>query len=127
MLALIVRPAHGQADWNLPQAPFQIFANTYYVGTRGLSVILIASDDGHVLIDAAVPESAGLIASNVRALGFKVEDIRLILNSHAHFDHAGAIAELQRLPVAGATNLPISESSLLQQSANLAIRQSSNS
>ena len=88
-------------EWNRPQGPFQIFANTYYVGPRGLSVILITSDQGHVLIDGALPESAAAIASSVRALGFKVEDIRVILNSHAHFDHAGGIAELQRL--SGAT------------------------
>jgi metallo-beta-lactamase class B len=85
------------AEWNRPQTPFQIFANTYYVGPRGLSVILITSDRGHVLIDAALPESAAAIASSVRALGFKVEDIHLILNSHVHFDHAGGIAELQRM------------------------------
>jgi len=112
MLVLIVAPASGQADWNLSQAPFQIFANTYYVGTRGLTVILITSDEGHVLIDAAVPKSAGLIASSVRALGFRVEDIRLILNSHAHFDHAGAISELQRLSGATVAATPWSASVL---------------
>lgn len=85
------------AEWNRPQAPFQLFANTYYVGPRGLSAILVTSSQGHVLIDGALPESAGAIASNVRALGFRVEDIRIIVNSHAHFDHAGGIAELQRL------------------------------
>lgn len=89
------------AEWNRPQAPSRIFGNTYYVGTRGLSSILITSDDGHVLIDGALPESAVPIASSVRALGFKVEDIQLILNSHVHFDHAGGIAELQRM--SGAT------------------------
>ena len=103
-------PQHGQqptpsceacAEWNRPQAPFQIFANTYYVGPRGLSAILITSEQGHVLIDGALPESAAAIASSVRALGFKVEDIRLIVNSHVHFDHAGGIAELQRM--SGAT------------------------
>jgi metallo-beta-lactamase class B len=85
------------AEWNAPQAPFRIFGNTYYVGPRGLSVILITSGDGHVLLDGALPESATGIASNVRASGFNVEDIRLIVNSHVHFDHAGAIAQLQRI------------------------------
>ena len=105
-LAIFNISAHGQgaappceacAEWNRPQAPFQIFANTYYVGPRGLSVILITSDQGHVLVDGALPESAAAIASSVRALGFNVEDIRLIVNSHVHFDHAGGIAELQRM------------------------------
>lgn len=84
------------AEWNEPQAPVRIHGNTYYVGTRGLAALLITSADGHVLIDGALPNSAPLILENIRALGFEVEDIRLILNSHAHFDHAGGIAALQR-------------------------------
>jgi metallo-beta-lactamase class B len=84
------------AEWNAPQAPMRIFGNTYYVGTHGLSAILITSDEGHVLIDAGLPESAAPILASIRALGFKPEDIRLILNSHAHYDHAGGIAEVQR-------------------------------
>ena len=89
------------AAWNSDQKPFRVFGNTYYVGVRGLSSILITSDQGHVLIDGALPESAPKIAANIRALGFRIEDVRLILNSHVHFDHAGGIAELQRL--SGAT------------------------
>ncbi|HKG92077.1 MAG TPA: subclass B3 metallo-beta-lactamase [Gemmatimonadaceae bacterium] len=84
------------AGWNAPQRPLRIHGNTYYVGTRGLSAILVTSDAGHVLIDGGLPESAPAIAANVRALGFRVEDVKLILNSHAHFDHAGGIAALQR-------------------------------
>jgi metallo-beta-lactamase class B len=84
------------AEWNQPQAPVRIHGNTYYVGTRGLTALLITSPDGHVLIDGALPNSAPLILENVRALGFRVEDIRLILNSHVHYDHAGGIAALQR-------------------------------
>lgn len=83
--------------WNQEQAPFQIFGNTYYVGPRGLSSVLIASPDGHVLIDGALPQSAPLIARHVQQLGFKIEDVKLILNSHVHYDHAGGIAELQKL------------------------------
>ena len=80
-----------------PQSPFQIYGNTYYVGPHGLSSILITSDAGHVLIDGGLAESAGQIATHIRQLGFRVEDIKLIVNSHVHFDHAGGIAELQRL------------------------------
>jgi len=83
--------------WNAFQQPFRIFGNTYYVGVRGLSAILIASPAGHVLIDGALPESAATIAANIRALGFRVEDVKLIANSHVHYDHAGGIAALQRL------------------------------
>ena len=85
------------AAWSVPQQPFTIFGNSYYVGTHGLSAILLTSDSGHVLIDGALPKSAPAIMSSIRALGFRVNDIKLILNSHAHYDHAGGIAELQRV------------------------------
>jgi metallo-beta-lactamase class B len=83
-------------EWNRPQPPFRVHGNTYYVGTRGLSALLITSDSGHVLIDGGLPESTPLIAGNVERLGFRLRDVRWILNSHSHFDHAGGIAELQR-------------------------------
>jgi metallo-beta-lactamase class B len=81
----------------MPQEPFRIFGNAYYVGPHGLSAILVTSPGGHVLLDAALPESAPQIAAHIRQLGFRLEDIRLIVNSHVHFDHAGGIAELQRM------------------------------
>lgn len=83
--------------WNQPQEPFKIYGNTYYVGPHGLTSILLTSRSGHVLLDGALPESAPQIAANIRSLGFKVEDVKIIVNSHVHFDHAGGIAELQRL------------------------------
>lgn len=95
-LVACVLPAAAD-DWNTPQEPFALSGDSYYVGTRGLSAVLITSTQGHILIDGASPGAAPLIAANVRTLGFKVEDIRLILNSHEHVDHAGGIAELQRL------------------------------
>lgn len=89
------------AEWNAPQRPFRIFGDTYYVGTHGLSAILVTSPAGHVLIDGALPESAPLVRASIEALGFRIGDVKVILNSHAHFDHAGGIAELQR--ASGAT------------------------
>ena len=88
------------AEWNAPQTPFRVFGNTYWVGTHGLGSILITSPQGHVLIDGGLPESASHILASIRALGFRPEDVKLILNSHAHFDHAGGIAELQRATAA---------------------------
>jgi metallo-beta-lactamase class B len=85
------------AEWNRPQRPFRVYGNTYYVGPDGLTSLLITSKDGHVLIDGALPESVPQIAANIRALGFRVEDVKLIVNSHAHFDHGGGISGLQRL------------------------------
>jgi metallo-beta-lactamase class B len=83
-------------SWNQPQKPFHIFGNTYYVGVMGLSSILIASNDGLILLDGDLPQSATLIDDNISALGFSVKDIRYIVNSHVHYDHAGGIAALQR-------------------------------
>ena len=85
------------AIWNAPQRPFGLYGNAYYVGTHGLASVLITSDKGHILIDGALPESASQIAAHIKDLGFRLEDIKVILNSHVHFDHAGGIAELQRL------------------------------
>ena len=82
--------------WNEPREPFRVFGNTYYVGVAGLSSVLITSESGHVLIDGALPQSAPIIDRNIRSLGFRTEDIRLILHSHEHFDHVGGLAAFQR-------------------------------
>ncbi|HEX8560731.1 MAG TPA: subclass B3 metallo-beta-lactamase [Pyrinomonadaceae bacterium] len=92
--------------WNQPQKPFRIYGNAYYVGPRGLTSILLTSRAGHVLIDGALPESAPQIVANIRSLGFRVEDVKLIVNSHVHFDHGGGIAELQRLSGAAVAASP---------------------
>jgi metallo-beta-lactamase class B len=84
------------AGWNAPHEPVRVFGNTYWVGTNGLGSLLLTSDAGHVLIDGALPESAPRILESIRALGFRVQDVRLILSSHTHYDHAGGIAAVQR-------------------------------
>jgi len=84
-------------EWNREQAPFRVFGNTYYIGPHGLSSVLITSPEGHIIIDGALPQSAPLIAKHVEQLGFKMSDVKVILNSHVHYDHAGGIAELQKL------------------------------
>ena len=88
-------------EWNQPREPFRVFGNTYYVGTDGLSAMLITSDQGHILLDGGLAQSAPLIAANIHKLGFKIEDVKFITNSHAHYDHAAGIAALQR--ASGAT------------------------
>ncbi len=82
--------------WNKSQTPFRLHGRSYYVGVRGLSSVLIQTSDGLILLDGGLPQSAPLIEANIRSLGFRVEDIKLILNSHAHYDHAGGLARLQR-------------------------------
>lgn len=96
------------AEWNVTHAPVRVFGNTYYVGTDGLSAILITSPAGHVIIDGALPQSAPHIIANVEALGFRMKDVKLILNSHAHFDHAGGVAQLQRASGATVAASPLS-------------------
>jgi metallo-beta-lactamase class B len=81
--------------WNAPVDPFRVFGNTYYVGTQGLSSVLITSENGHILLDGALPESAERIDTNIRKLHFDLKDVKLIVNSHAHYDHAGGIHALQ--------------------------------
>lgn len=105
------------AAWNERQKPFRVYGNTYYVGVRGLSSILVTSDRGHVLIDGDLAESAPRIAASVRELGFRMEDVKLILNSHVHYDHAGGIAELQRL--SGATVAASSSSARVLREGHL--------
>jgi metallo-beta-lactamase class B len=103
VLAILSPASAVAADWYGPQEPFALFGNTWYVGTHGLSAVLITSPQGHILIDGAGPEAPPAIADHIRQLGFKLEDIKFILNSHEHFDHAGGIAALQKMT--GATVL----------------------
>jgi metallo-beta-lactamase class B len=84
------------AKWTDPALPRKIQGNTWYVGTCGLGSILITSEQGHVLIDGGVEAAAPLIEAGIRQLGFRVEDVRYILGSHEHYDHAGGIAKLQQ-------------------------------
>ena len=90
------------AGWNDPATPLNIYGNTWYVGTCGISVLLVTSPEGHVLIDGATAQAGEQIVANIRALGFKPEDVRFILSTHEHSDHAGGLAGLQR-----ATGAPV--------------------
>lgn len=104
-LSLICTCIHGvqAADWGAPQDPFPIYGGSYYVGPQGVASVLITSPKGHILIDGGTPKSAATIIEHIRRLGFKPEEIKYILVSHEHFDHAGGLAQLQR--VSGATVL----------------------
>ncbi len=96
LAATIAAPAHAQrANWNTPTEPFHIIDNVYYVGTDGLAAYLFVTKKGLILLDAALPDSAPLIEANIVKLGYKVADIKFLLNSHAHFDHSGGLARLK--------------------------------
>lgn len=84
-------------EWDKPGPPFRIFGNSYYVGTCGITAILITGDEGHILIDGGTEAGAGSIAKNIEALGFSLSDVKLLLHSHEHFDHVAGLAKLQQL------------------------------
>lgn len=83
--------------WDEPADPFRVVGPLYFVGTRGLGSWLFATPEGHILLNTGTPKSGPLIEASIRKLGFKPEDIRIIINSHAHSDHAGALAYLKQL------------------------------
>jgi metallo-beta-lactamase class B len=76
--------------------PFRIDGNLYYVGANDVTSFLITSPQGHVLIDGGYPGTPPLIMASIAKLGFRITDVKVLLNSHAHFDHAGGLAELQK-------------------------------
>jgi metallo-beta-lactamase class B len=78
-----------------PDEPFRIAGNLYYVGNAGVTSFLRTGPDGHVLIDGGYPESAVAIVDSIARLGFDITDVRILLNTHAHSDHAGGIRALQ--------------------------------
>jgi len=81
--------------WVKPIEPFKVIGNIYYVGTQGLSSFLITSSEGHILIDGGLPQNADLIARNIKSLRFDISDVKVLLNSHAHFDHSGGLKALK--------------------------------
>jgi metallo-beta-lactamase class B len=91
------QPTEAFRAMNRPAQPFQIISNIYYVGASDIASYLIVTPQGHILIEGGFVETVPLIEKNVRELGFKVEDIKILLTSHAHFDHVGGMAELKRL------------------------------
>lgn len=97
--ALLIFPQWKAAINNggqLPRQPFRIAGNLYYVGTRDVTSFLLTGPTGHVLLDGGYPGTAPLILRNIATLGFRITDVKILLNSHAHFDHAGGLAALQQ-------------------------------
>lgn len=82
---------------NQPRKPFRVIGNIYYVGAADVSSFLITGKAGHILLDAGFAETAPQIQQNIETLGFKVADVKFLLNGQAHFDHAGGLAKLKEL------------------------------
>lgn len=81
-------------DWNTPGPPYRIHGDTYYVGTCGIASILVASPQGHVLIDSGTSAGAQVVLTNIRSLGLDPADVAILLMSHEHYDHVGGMREL---------------------------------
>jgi metallo-beta-lactamase class B len=107
VLALVVTGVQAQTSvkdfmavvikkWTAPFEPFQLIGNIYYVGTDGISAYIIKTSQGLILMDTALPQSTGMIKDNIAKLGFKLGDIKYIVNTHAHFDHTGGFAEIKQ-------------------------------
>jgi metallo-beta-lactamase class B len=82
---------------NQPVEPFKIIGNIYYVGASDVTSYLITTPKGHILIDAGFEETVPQIKANVAKLGFKLEDIKILLINHAHYDHCGGLSEIKKL------------------------------
>ena len=83
-------------DWTQNTQPFQITENIYYVGTHGLAAYLLASGHQALLIDTGLPENTEQIEQNIKQLGFKLSDVKIMVTSHAHWDHVGALARIKQ-------------------------------
>lgn len=101
-LAVLLAPMlHAQKDptsraWNAPVPPFRIAGNLYYVGAADIASYLITTPKGHILLDGGFEETAPIVLANLKTLGFRIADVRLLIGSHPHLDHAGGLAALKK-------------------------------
>jgi metallo-beta-lactamase class B len=93
---VVNEPKETQPAWSRPYRPFRIIGNLYYVGTYDLSSYLLVTTQGNILINTGLASSAEQIKNNVERLGFKFADIKILLITHAHYDHVGAVAEIKK-------------------------------
>jgi metallo-beta-lactamase class B len=88
--------SQDRASWVRPAQPFRVIGPIYSVGTENLGIFLIHTRDGDILLDGGVPEVVPQIEANLKSLGFDIKSVKVLLNSHAHFDHSGGLAQLKR-------------------------------
>jgi metallo-beta-lactamase class B len=94
---LVKEPANNPKEWSQPYSPFRIAGNLYYVGTYELAVYLIVTDKGNILINTGLANSLPIIQRNIKDLGFKFKDIKILLTTQAHYDHLGAMTAIKKL------------------------------
>ena len=85
-----------RAEWNRPVKPFRIIGNIYYVGAANVSSFYIKTPQGAILLDGGLPETPPVIEKSIAELGFSIKDVKILLNSHAHYDHCGGLADLKK-------------------------------
>lgn len=96
-MSLKAQSSESDRAMNKPVEPFKIIGNIYYVGASDVTVYLITTPKGHILIDSGFEETVPQIKQNVARLGFKMEDIKILLINHAHYDHCGGLALLKQM------------------------------
>src|SRR5215467_16190730 len=94
---LFIELASKQLHWDEPTDPIHIVGPLYFVGTRGLSSWLFVTSEGNILLNTGTPKSGPMIVQSIKTLGFRPEDIKIIINGHGHSDHAGAFAYVKQL------------------------------
>ena len=90
-------PAYVQNDWTEPFPAFKIAGNLYYVGSKGLASYLITTTEGHILINSDLEANVPMIRASIESLGFKFSDVKILLISHAHWDHCAGSAAIKQL------------------------------
>jgi metallo-beta-lactamase class B len=91
-----IKHPHSKKEWSKDYKPFRIAGNLYYVGTYDLAAYLITTPQGHILVNTGLDDSESLIRMHVTSLGFKFNDIKILLATHVHFDHVGAMAAIKK-------------------------------
>ena len=86
-----------RADWTRPFEGHRVIGNLYHVGTYDLACFLITSPEGHILINTGVEDSTAMLRENIESLGFRIEDVKILLTMQAHWDHTAALAEIKKI------------------------------
>ena len=95
--SVLAQQSESDRKSNQPVKPFRVIGNIYYVGANEVTSFLITGSAGHILLDAGFAETAPQIERNIESLGFHLRDVKILLNSQAHFDHAGGLARMKEL------------------------------
>ncbi|MET1057703.1 MAG: subclass B3 metallo-beta-lactamase [Pedobacter sp.] len=93
----VKEPQHISPEWSKPYPAFRIAGNLYYVGTYDLACYLVATPEGHILINTGLAASDKMIRASIESLGFKFDDVKILLTTQAHYDHMGAMAVIKKM------------------------------